>query len=149
MNTLNLLLQNKILLSAGIAWCISQVSKTILYAIIFHHLDLSRLRGDGGMPSSHSATVTAAAVSCGVVCGIDSAIFAIAFLFAAITCHDAMNSRREIGKHSVVLNELLKSIEREEPLEVVLKEFVGHTPLQVLVGMTIGAVIALLVCWVF
>ena len=57
-----------------------------------------------------------------------------------------MNSRREIEKHSAVLNELLKSIEREEPLEVVLKEFVGHTPMQVLVGITLGAVIAVLVC---
>ena len=57
-----------------------------------------------------------------------------------------MNSRREIGKHSVVLNELIKSIDQEEEFEVVLKEFVGHTPLQVLVGMTLGAVVALLVC---
>ena len=146
MNQLILFLQNKILLSAGIAWCTAQVSKAILFMIIYKHFDWTRLVGDGGMPSAHSATVVAAAVACGITQGVGSAIFAVSFLFAAITCHDAMNSRREIGKHSVVLNELIKSIEQEEPLEVVLKEFVGHTPLQVLVGMTIGAIIALLVC---
>ena len=145
MNSVSLLLQNRILISALIAWAVSQVSKTILYAILYHHIDLTRLKGDGGMPSSHSASVTAAAVSCFIICGPDSPVFAVAVLFAVITCHDAMNSRREIGKHSVVLNELIKNLEHEEDFEVVLKEFVGHTPLQVTVGIALGAVIALLV----
>lgn len=140
------LLQNRILIAAGIAWAVSQISKTILHTIINGKLDWSRLKGDGGMPSSHSASVTALAVATGMVCGIDSPFFAIAVVFAAITCHDAMNSRREIGKHSVVLNELIKKIEQEEPFEVVLKEFVGHTPLQVLIGILVGGFIAFLVC---
>ena len=140
------LLQNRILIAAGIAWAVSQISKTILHTIINGKLDWSRLKGDGGMPSSHSASVTALAVATGMVCGIDSPFFAIAVVFAAITCHDAMNSRREIGKHSVVLNELIKKIEQEEPFEVVLKEFVGHTPLQVLIGILVGDIIAFLVC---
>lgn len=140
------LLQNRILIAAGIAWAVSQISKTILHTIINGKLDWSRLKGDGGMPSSHSASVTALAVATGMVCGIDSPYFAIAVVFAAITCHDAMNSRREIGKHSVVLNELIKKIEQEEPFEVVLKEFVGHTPLQVLIGILVGGIIAFLVC---
>lgn len=140
------LLQNRILIAAGIAWAVSQISKTILHTIINGKLDWSRLKGDGGMPSSHSASVTALAVATGMVCGVDSAFFAIAVVFAAITCHDAMNSRREIGKHSVVLNELIKKIEQEEPFEVVLKEFVGHTPLQVLIGILVGGIIAFLVC---
>ena len=140
------LLQNRILIAAGIAWAVSQISKTILHTIINGKLDWSRLKGDGGMPSSHSASVTALAVATGMVCGIDSPFFAIAVVFAAITCHDAMNSRREIGKHSVVLNELIKKIEQEEPFEVVLKEFVGHTPLQVLIGILVEGIIAFLVC---
>lgn len=140
------LLQNRILIAASIAWAVSQISKTILHTIINGKLDWSRLKGDGGMPSSHSACVTALAVATGMVCGIDSPFFAIAVVFAAITCHDAMNSRREIGKHSVVLNELIKKIEQEEPFEVVLKEFVGHTPLQVLIGILVGGIIAFLVC---
>lgn len=140
------LLQNRILIAAGIAWAVSQISKTILHTIINGKLDWSRLKGDGGMPSSHSASVTALAVATGMVCGIDSPFFAMAVVFAAITCHDAMNSRREIGKHSVVLNELIKKIEQEEPFEVVLKEFVGHTPLQVLIGILVGGIIAFLVC---
>ena len=140
------LLQNRILIAAGIAWAVSQISKTILHTIINGKLDWSRLKGDGGMPSSHSASVTALAVATGMVCGIDSPFFAIAVVFAAITCHDAMNSRREIGKHSVVLNELIKKIEQEEPFEVVLKEFVGHTPLQVLIGILVGGIIAFVVC---
>ena len=140
------LLQNRILIAAGIAWAVSQISKTILHTIINGKLDWSRMKGDGGMPSSHSASVTALAVATGMVCGIDSPFFAIAVVFAAITCHDAMNSRREIGKHSAVLNELIKKIEQEEPFEVVLKEFVGHTPLQVLIGILVGGIIAFLVC---
>lgn len=143
---MEVLLQNRILIAAGIAWAVSQISKTILHTIINGKLDWSRLKGDGGMPSSHSASVTALAVATGMVCGIDSPFFAIAVVFAAITCHDAMNSRREIGKHSVVLNELIKKIEQEEPFEVVLKEFVGHTPLQVLIGILVGGIIAFLVC---
>ena len=146
MNQLILLLQNKILISAAAAWCTAQVLKVILFAIIYKHLDWTRLIGDGGMPSAHSATVVAAAVACAITQGVNTAVFAVSLILAAITCHDAMNSRREIGKHSVVLNELISKIEQEEPLEVVLKEFVGHTPLQVLVGMSIGAVITLLIC---
>ena len=140
------LLNNKIIIAAAIAWACSQVSKTIIHAIINRKIDWSRLRGDGGMPSSHSATVTAAAAASAVVCGLGSPVFAVMLLFALITCHDAMNSRREIGKHSLVLNELILQVGHEEPLDVVLKEFVGHTPLQVLAGIIFGLIVAYFVC---
>ena len=142
MDMLISLIHNRILIAAVIAWTTSQLLKTILYAVIHKGIDWTRFVGDGGMPSSHSATVTAAAACCGMTCGLDSAAFAIAFLLAFITCHDAMHSRQEIGKQAAVLKELTK--DRLEDFDVVLKEFVGHTPTQVSVGVLIGLVIGII-----
>ena len=66
MDHFSLLFQNKILISALIAWCTAQVSKACLYAILYKHFDWTRLIGDGGMPSAHSATVVSAVVACGL-----------------------------------------------------------------------------------
>ena len=79
---------------------------------------------------------------CGLSCGFGSVEFAIAGILAVIVCHDATGVRRETGRHAQVLNELLKSIETGKPVD--LKELVGHTPLQVLAGITIGIANALL-----
>ncbi len=74
--------------------------------------------------------------ACGILYGLDSALFALAVLLAFITCHDAMHSRREIGKQAAVIKELAK--ERESEMEIALKEFVGHTPSQVIAGVVLG-----------
>ena len=136
MDMLSQLVDNRILITAAVTWAASQVIKTILYAVIHRRLDWGRLVGDGGMPSTHSATVTSAATACGIHCGLGSAVFALSVLLAFITCHDAMNSRREIGKQAVVIKELAK--EQESELDIALKEFVGHTPTQVVVGILLG-----------
>ena len=138
---------NPILIVGAVAWLFSQVSKVIIYLIINKRFQLDRLVGDGGMPSSHSATVTAVAVMTGLRCGWDSPIFAVAAILALIVMHDAMGVRQETGKQAKVINsmvELFNSLGRGELTpEETLKEFVGHTRRQVVVGAVLGGVIAL------
>ena len=144
------MLTNPYLLTAISAWAVAQVVKTILYAVINGKLDWERLFGDGGMPSGHSATVSSLAVFCALMHGTDSHEFAVSAILAIIVCHDAMGVRLETGKQALVLKELLKSFEAlttDELPEVKLKEFVGHTPVQVMAGILIGAADALLLFW--
>ena len=138
---------NPILFAGAVAWLLSQVSKAIIYLIINKRFQWDRLFGDGGMPSSHSATVTAVAISTGLTAGWDSPVFAVAAILALIVMHDAMGVRQETGKQAKVINsmvELLNSLGRGELTpEETLKEFVGHTRRQVVVGAVLGGVIAL------
>ena len=138
---------NPILLAGAVAWLVSQLSTAIIHLIITKRFQWDRLFGDGGMPSSHSATVTAVAVMTGIRCGWDSPIFAIAAILAVIVMHDAMGVRQETGKQAKVINsmvELINSFGRGELTpEETLKEFVGHTRRQVVVGAVLGGVIAL------
>ena len=137
---------NPILLAGAVAWLVSQLSKAIIHLIITKRFQWDRLFGDGRMPSSHSATVTAVAVRTGLRCGWDSPIFAIAAILAVIVMHDAMGVRQETGKQAKVINsmvELINSFGRGELTpEETLKEFVGHTRRQVVVGAVLGGVIA-------
>lgn len=144
------ILTNPFLITAVSSWLIAQVIKTILYAIANKKLDITRLFGDGGMPSGHSATVTSLAVICGLVYGTGSFEFALSSILAIIVCHDATGVRQETGKQALVIKELLRAFEElsEEKLpEVKLKEFVGHTPIQVLAGILLGIANAFLMHW--
>lgn len=136
------LFTNPFLMAGVSSWFLAQVVKTIIHAIINKKIVWERLVGDGGMPSGHSATVTALATMSLLVYGPGSYQFAATALFAIVVCHDAMGVRRETGKQAVLLNEIIKSFsvfETEELPEVKLKEFVGHTPIQVIAGILIGA----------
>lgn len=147
------LITNRFLVAGISAWFVAQVMKTIIHAIIHKKLVFERMVGDGGMPSGHSATVTSLAVISGLTYGFGSFQFAVAALLATIVCHDATGVRLETGKQAQVLNELVKAFEelsREELPEVKLKEFVGHTPVQVLAGITVGILDGLVMhYWVF
>lgn len=141
MNWLTQMFRNPFLMTAISSWCIAQILKTIINAIVNKKLTLERLFGDGGMPSGHSATVTSLATITAFYYGTDSFQFAMAAIFAIVVCHDAMGVRQETGKQAVLINELTKtfSILTENSLpEVKLKEFVGHTPIQVLAGILLG-----------
>lgn len=140
------LITNPYLLTGLGAWFVAQVLKTIIYAIINKRIVWERLIGDGGMPSGHSATVTSMALFAALRCGANSYEFAIAGILAVIVCHDAMGVRLETGKQAEVLLELIEAFEKltEDDLpEQKLKTFVGHTPIQVLAGITLGIVVAL------
>ena len=136
--------ENHLLINALVSWLVAQVIKTIIYAIVNRTLDFHRLVGDGGMPSAHSATVTALAVTAGLQCGFDSPVFAVAATFAIVVMHDAMGVRLEAGKHAQMLNELFEMVMGNEAPDIKLKEFLGHTPSQVVCGAALGLVLALL-----
>lgn len=139
----SVILQNHMVVNACMAWLIAQVLKTIIFFLVNRKLDFSRLTGDGGMPSGHSATVMALATTAFVECGPESPIFALALMFAIVTMHDAMGVRRESGKHAKAINELLEMLDSDIQPEEKLKEFIGHTPLQVVMGAILGLVVAI------
>ena len=144
---INEILQNQILICGCLGWGIAQILKTIIYSGINKKIDWKRLFGDGGMPSGHSATVTAMAVRSFLIYGAGSFEFAVTFMLAIIVMHDAMGVRQETGKQAKIIKDLasfMESLGRDITDEEKLKEFVGHTPLQVTAGAIIGALVALL-----
>lgn len=135
------LITNQFLVVGLSSWAVAQVLKVVIHAAIYKKLEWERLFGDGGMPSGHSATVTSVATISALICGLDSFEFAIACMVAIIVCHDAMGVRRETGKQAVIIiemMELLEVITKKDLPEAKLKEFVGHTPIQVIAGSIIG-----------
>jgi len=141
MSWLTDLVSNPFLMTSISAWLVAQVLKVIIHAIITKKLDLSRMFGDGGMPSAHSAVVSSLTIFCGLYYGLDSVYFAITVVLALIVFNDAMGVRRETGKQAVILNEMARAFEelsKEDLPEVKLKEFVGHSPIQVFAGIIIG-----------
>ena len=137
------LLTNRFLITGVSSWAVAQVLKTVIHFIIYKKFDISRLFGDGGMPSGHSATVTSIAVAAALYYGTGSFEFAVAAILAIIVCHDAMGVRLETGKQAVKINEILEAFELIHPdkiSEANLKEFVGHTPIQVIAGILLGIV---------
>lgn len=143
MNRLKDLLTNEFLITGLSSWFVAQLLKTVIHLIIYKKMDVQRLYGDGGMPSSHSATVSALATICGLRLGFGSVEFAISTILAVIVCRDAMGVRQETGKQARVINELLRFLESGHDAN--LKELVGHTPLQVWAGIFMGIFSALLI----
>ncbi len=141
----NSLLDNRILLSSFLAWAVAQVSKTILDLFRQRKLILSRLVSSGGMPSSHSALVTGLATATGRVLGLGSAPFAIAVVMASIVMYDAAGVRRAVSIQARILNQMIDEAFQGSPMaEKRLRELIGHTPVQVLVGALLGIGVGLL-----
>lgn len=141
------LLSNYPLMTAVLSWFVAQVLKTAIDAYFNKGINWERMTGSGGMPSSHSSTVVSLAVAIGVSYGVDSTLFALALIFAIVVMYDATGVRRETGKQAVILNRLLLDNPFSwtgEEIDKKLKEYVGHTPLQVLMGAILGVLIALI-----
>lgn len=148
------LFSNRVLVAGITGWFVAQTLKMILYSIINKTLNWERMVGDGGMPSAHSATVASMAMSSALIYGVGSFEFAVTTMLATIVMHDAMGVRWETGKQAKILNEMIALFEElgkpQVSAETKLKEFVGHTPLQVLCGMTLGICVALgMYFWVY
>lgn len=142
------LFANRIFLAGLLGWTVAQVSKTIIHLIINKKFEIERMVGGGGMPSSHSATVCAVATAVGMVSGAASVEFALSLCFASIVMYDAMNVRMETGRQGKVLNDMLevfRNMGKDISPEERLKELVGHTPFQVLIGAVTGIIVAVLV----
>lgn len=154
------LFENPVMLSAILGWFVAQTAKVIIHVIKTKSFDPERLHGAGGMPSSHSCMVTAMTIAAAMTDGVNSTVFAIAMVFSFVTLYDAMGVRWQAGLHAKMLNKVmrdtqeLKEIEdmrdgvRDEESEEIkdLKEFIGHRPMEVLVGVLLGIMIAICVC---
>lgn len=142
------LISNKILVCAVAGWCIAQILKTLIHLFFTKKFVAERLVGSGGMPSSHSATVCSLATAACMEYGPQSFQFAISIILAIIVMYDAMGVRRETGIQARVINEMMAvfaDMGSDMSPQDKLKEFVGHTPLQVLIGALLGVIIALIV----
>lgn len=155
MNEFQAALHNPILVAPVVGWCVAQVLKVIIHMCMTKSWNWERVVGGGGMPSSHSATVGALATAALLQYGASSFEFAMSTVFAIIVMYDAMNVRMETGKQGAILNILIKNEEIKAKLdetskdkwtETILKEYVGHTPLQVLVGLLLGILIGVAAC---
>ncbi|PZM81765.1 MAG: divergent PAP2 family protein [Candidatus Melainabacteria bacterium] len=124
--------------------CIAQLAKIVTKLVRTGHLDLRLIAKTGGMPSSHSCCTVGMAVSVGLIEGFNSVSFAIALAFAMIVMYDAAGVRRTVGLQAKVLNQIMTELFSEHPKlsSERIKEFLGHTPVEVLVGAALGAVIA-------
>ncbi|MGN0666334.1 MAG: divergent PAP2 family protein [Huintestinicola sp.] len=164
---------NYILVTAVCAWCISQLLKTIITLCKFKKFSVERLFGAGGWPSAHSAMVCSATVGVCRVRGAGSVEFGIMCILALITMYDAMGVRRAAGLHAHEINKINRFIvSAKEEMEAErqnsdnptpvpksfeevaaaatekfkeMKEFLGHTPFEVLSGAILGSLIAFLV----
>ena len=138
-----------------VSWIVAQIIKTIVYLVMFKKLDWSRLFGDGGMPSAHSATVSSLAIIVGHACGYGSAEFGLAIMFAIVVMHDALGVRRETGKQAeslLTIADVIKNYVDELDINLKtekLKVLVGHTPLQVVLGSALGVSVAFIYIGVF
>ncbi len=148
MNFFSELAQNKILIAAASGWVIAQILKTIIHTLFTKNFDAERLVGGGGMPSSHSATVCALSTATALQYGPNSFEFAMTAIFALVVMYDAIGVRQESGKQAQVLNDMIEiftHMGKKIDVEKQLKEFIGHTPLQVLCGAILGIITALVI----
>ncbi len=144
MNNLQLAVTNKYLYVPFLLWLCIQTFKVIYDLVTTKKFNFKRIIGAGGMPSSHSAVVTCLATLVGKAEGTDSIMFAMATIFALVVMYDAAGVRRAAGKQAHLLNKIIETpgltgVEVQEKLVEVL----GHTPLQVIVGATLGIVVGI------
>ncbi|KAK7399983.1 hypothetical protein VNO78_11181 [Psophocarpus tetragonolobus] len=133
------------LISAFVGFALAQSIKLFTTWFKERRWDLKQLVGSGGMPSSHSATVTALAAAIGLQDGFGGPLFAFALVFACIVMYDATGVRLQAGRQAEVLNQIVYELPAEHPLAESrpLRELLGHTPPQVIVGGILGIVTAI------
>lgn len=139
-NVVHFLTGNLMLDLAITSWGLAQIMKFFVILIVERRVDWPMILASGGMPSSHSSTVCACAASAAYLYGFQSPLFAIAAVLAIVVMYDASHVRRQAGDQAKVLNHIMQNWPEMKPdeLERNLKELLGHTPLQVLVGALLG-----------
>lgn len=143
MNFLNELFSNQVLVATLVAWLVAQLVKPIRDIIKERKFKFKRFTSPGGFPSSHSAAVSALATSVGLNFGFNSALFAIAIIFAGVVISDAQGIRRASGKQAEVLNRIIEDFYAHRGLKIErLKELLGHTPFEVFMGILFGIAVA-------
>ncbi len=139
------IITNKFLVIPIFAWAIAQLSKTLVALLQGKGLDFRYLVRSGGMPSSHSAVVTALATAVGMIQGFGSVVFGIAVILAMVVMYDAAGVRQSVSRQSIVLNRIVRELMVRQPiarLEADIRELIGHTPFQVISGAALGIIVA-------
>jgi len=135
----------KFLLAPLVAWAIAQAAKVIMTSMRQRRLNLRVLAETGGMPSSHAAIVMGLTTAVGKYAGVSSAAFAIALIFSFVVMYDAAGLRRAAGRQAAILNRLVEDLVHMRGMqEQRLRELLGHTPLEVVVGAMLGIVVGLI-----
>ncbi|MHB8611131.1 MAG: divergent PAP2 family protein [Candidatus Dormibacteraceae bacterium] len=135
----------KFLLAPLVAWGIAQAAKVILTSMHQRKLNLRVLAETGGMPSSHAAIVMGMTTAVGKYAGVSSAAFAIALIFSFVVMYDAAGLRRAAGRQAAILNRLVEDLVHMRGMqEQRLRELLGHTPVEVLVGAVLGIAVGLI-----
>lgn len=142
MQIFNEIIQNKCIYIPFLLWLVIQTFKVVTELVKNGKLNVKRIVGAGGMPSSHSAIVCSIAVLVGKEYGFSSGVFALATVLAFIVMYDATGVRRAAGKQAMILNKILETpglttVEVQEKLI----EALGHTPIQVFIGAILGIVV--------
>ena len=134
------LFKNTPLMAGVLGWFIAQIIKIVIILSQRQKVTLKQLFASGGMPSSHASTVAALCISCARLHGVGSPLFAVTFILASVVMYDAAGVRRAAGEHAKILNQLLKGLTSGDSTlaESSLKELIGHTPLQVIMGALLG-----------
>jgi len=143
-------LDNYVLIASLIAWGIAQTLKVPVEYLQTRKLNWALLAQAGGMPSSHSALVVAVTHGIGLSVGFDSALFALAFAISMVVIYDATGIRRQAGKHAELINVMIKDLTSGHPLkQELLREVLGHTPIEALGGILLGLIVAQVTWWVW
>lgn len=143
MNFFDGLFNNQVFYISFISWFMAQFLKVVLTLIFDKKLNLYRMVGSGGMPSSHSSTVMALSTAVGLIQGWDSVLYGTTLIFSLIVMYDASGVRQSVGKQAIILNTILDDLYQHKPIrEERLKELVGHTKVEVFAGAILGIVIA-------
>ena len=140
--------QNRVLVAVLIAWLLAQSLKVPIFYLQKHRWNWALMISTGGMPSSHSALIVSAAASIGLNVGFNNPLFALAVATAMIIVYDATGIRRQAGLHAQKINILINELLKGHPIsEKQLKEVLGHSPLEVVGGVVLGIVVAIIVWW--
>lgn len=146
MEILDEILLNQPLIAALIVWFLSQSLKFILNIVKNRELDFKLLIATGGFPSSHCSVVSALAFSIGINSGFSSGLFALSAILAGVVISDARGIRQSAGKQAEILNKIIEDLYQKKGLKMErVKEFLGHTPMEVFSGVLLGILMAGLV----
>lgn len=144
------LLSNFTLVAVVVSWFLAQSLKVIIYQRQEGAWNFWHFFEAGGMPSAHSASVTALTVSIGLVYGFDTALFTACLVFGLIVMYDATGVRRAAGKQAEMLNKIVDDIYSTGKIRIEkLKEILGHDPVEVLAGAFLATIVTLLVYFIY
>ena len=131
------------LITAAVVQLLCQSFKVVFYSVKDKKLQVHYFFSAGGIPSAHSAFVTALTTAIGMETGIRSQIFAVSFVFSIIVIYDAFRLRGTVELHSRALNRLFRKLPENERIE--LPTMVGHSPTEVAAGIAVGITLTVII----